>query len=390
VASDSLQELLEQSVANSRFAMPALMKDFMSSLSGSVWAQRYRQLSTALGDERVAHYVFQGILRAAFFIEFVKTRGGATKMTVRWDHDIGSTDPRYATYETCRAIFDKATAELLDAMDDPTNRELLRTLSANHLVAYEIPLDYVRREVGAPIHQPSNMTWIWDDKIKRAVKLRAYLRDDATTPYAGLFRVAYEKIQVKTYLTDRVQTGEHKTNREKRWETHSASVHFALRRTCMGVEYKLITQLCRFAGFPADFQRQLEAAGLLPPGENPVRCPITEDPLSFDEFKDEIENPKHGLSSFQVGHLNPLKAVNDDPLSGHTAENISWISSNGNRIQGPLTLDDTRKLLKRIVRNYAQLGRPLISEPGENLDVPKDDTMVEASEGDLREPPDEL
>lgn len=386
---DSLQDLLEQSAANSRFAMPALMRAFMASLSGSVWAERYDKLSAALGDERVAHYVFQGILRAAFFIEFVKIRGGATKMTVRWDPDIGRDDPRYATYETCRAIFDKATAELLDAVADSTNRELLGALSVNSLVPYEIPLDYVHRELAAPIHRPENVTWVWDDLPKRVVKLRAYLRDDTTTPYARLFKVAYDKIHTKTYLTDRVQTGEHKTNREKRWETHPASVHFALRRTCMGVEYKLITQLCRFAGFPRDLQEQLESAGLLPPGENPVRCPITEDPLSFNEFSDEVENPKHGLSSFQVGHLNPLKAVNDDPLSGHTAENISWISSDGNRIQGPLTLDDTRKLLKRIVRNYAQLGRPLVPQPGENLDVPKEATADEDSEGDSWEPLDE-
>jgi hypothetical protein len=32
----------------------------------------------------------------------------------------------------------------------------------------------------------------------------------------------------------------------------------------------------------------------------------------------------------------------------------------------------------------------LMPESGENLDVPKEDTAVEESEGDLREPPDEV
>lgn len=382
MTADSIQSLLEQSAASNRFAMPALMRNFIPALSGTTWEQRYSKLRTALGSERVAAYVFQGLVRAAFFIEVVTTRGGATKMTVRWDPAIGTTDPRFATYETCAAIFDKATAELLDDVVDPANRELLHLMSVNSLVPYEIPFDYIRRDLSAPIHRPDNVMWIWEELPKRVVKLRAYLRDSTTTPFAPLFRVAYAKIQVKTYLTDRVQAGDYKTNREKRWEAHPASVHFALRRTCMGVEEKLITQVCRFAGFPADFQQQLEAASLLPAGENPVRCPITEEPLSFDEFRDEIEHPQHGLSNFQVGHLNPLKAVNDDPQSGHTVENISWISSNGNRIQGSLTLADTRKLLKRIVGNYAELGISLMPEPGENLELPKEATAIEDADDD--------
>jgi hypothetical protein len=80
------------------------------------------------------------------------------------------------------------------------------------------------------------------------------------------------------------------------------------------------------------------------------------EPLSFGDFEREVQDPQHGKAAFQVGHLNPLKAVNDDPYSGHTAQNISWISSNGNRIQGSSSLKETRDLIGRIYKNYEQFG----------------------------------
>ncbi len=49
--------------------------------------------------------------------------------------------------------------------------------------------------------------------------------------------------------------------------------------------------------------------------------------MYFNELKQELENPTHGESKFQVGHMNPLKANTLDIFSGHTAENISWISA---------------------------------------------------------------
>jgi len=169
------------------------------------------------------------------------------------------------------------------------------------------------------------------------------------------FDEAYNKIQVKTYLTDRVLTGGYKTNREKRWETHPASVHFALRRDCFDTEYRLIQQLCHFNGFPPRIKDELRNRNLIETSAEPFRCPITLEPLSFEKFEEEILNPVAGKSSFQVGHLNPLKAVNDDAHSGHTAENISWVSANGNRIQGSLSLGETRAMIERIATNYLKL-----------------------------------
>jgi hypothetical protein len=101
----------------------------------------------------------------------------------------------------------------------------------------EIPLDYRERRMQGRIHCADNTFWIFDTLPKRTVTLRAFLLDAKINRHAALFNAVYDKIKVKTYLTDRVLTGDHKTNREKRWETHPASVHFALRRTCMEIEY---------------------------------------------------------------------------------------------------------------------------------------------------------
>ena len=122
----------------------------------------------------------------------------------------------------------------------------------------------------------------------------------------------------------------------------------------MGIEFGLVNQLCYFKGFPSDLRQRIEDTGIASIQDDITRCPITMEPFSFAEFRSEVENPKHGKSNFQVGHLNPLKAINDDPSSGHIAQNISWISSDGNRIQGHLSLEETRALIRRIHENYQQ------------------------------------
>ena len=50
-----------------------------------------------------------------------------------------------------------------------------------------------------------------------------------------------------------------------------------------------------------------------------------------------------------------MKALDTDGANGHTADNISWISENGNRIQGSLSLDEVDDLLRRIYRNRPEL-----------------------------------
>ncbi|MCZ7673089.1 MAG: hypothetical protein M5U34_41200 [Chloroflexi bacterium] len=226
-------------------------------------------------------------------------------------------------------------------------------------------LDGVRKlSLDQPIHYQQNIYLFWDELSSKIAELRQLLRNG---PYTRFFKSAYSKIVVKTYLTDRVLTGEHKTNREKRWEVHPGSVHFALRRDCLEIELVLISQLCYFAGFPLELQMELKErgllsltelqyAGLVRPRERISRCPITLEPLSFTEFREEVLLPRHGRAAYQVGHLHPLKAMTEDPYMGHTGQNISWISASGNRIQGEYSVTETREPIIRISQNYQAAG----------------------------------
>ena len=186
--------------------------------------------------------------------------------------------------------------------------------------------------------------------------MRRFIRDTHRNPASEVFQtILADKIKVKTYLTDRALTGDYKTNREKRWEAHPNSVQYALRRSCMKIETKLLLQIATFEGCDKDLVRNLQCDGLLSNTFDYCKCPITGDTIQYSEFANDALNPIHGKSKFQVGHLNPLKALDSDGANGHTADNISWISENGNRIQGSLSLDEVDELLKRIYRNRPEL-----------------------------------
>lgn len=353
---DAIKVAFEKGVGEDRFRMPILFEAVTNALQGTKVLRQYEEISSILG-KRVGAYVLRGIVRFAFLIELVKTpKIETTKFEARWSNRLDQTDPRYASYDECLEIFENTVATLKEKIRDDDWCDLLRHFESWHLLAYEIPLDYGERNITAPIHRLDNVVWTGDEPVKKAVKLRSFLLDRKMNPYTDLFALAYGKIKVKTYLTDRVLTGAYKTNREKRWETHPASVHFALRRTCLEIETTLINQLCHFKDFPIDLKRTLKDSETLTFSDELFRCPITMEPLSFTEFERELNDPTHGKANFQVGHPNPLKSLSDDPYSGHNAHNISWISSEGNRIQGSLSLQDTRALIKRVYRNYERFG----------------------------------
>jgi hypothetical protein len=301
-----------------------------------------------------------GVVRATFLIELVKTpKIETTKFEVRWAERLPEDDPRHACFDDCFEICTARMHDLAEAVVASKEKRKLITLFAEEkIVPYEVPLDYLARRRDAQIHARDNIGWFWDEVPANTVRLRHHLLSEIENTHREVFALAYDKIKVKTYLTDRVLTGAHKTNREKRWEAHPGSVHFALRRDCLDIERSLIEQVCKFDGFPKKLQADLVRLGLIKPPTDVTRCPITMEPLSYSEFERELREPDHGRASFQVGHLNPLKAVNDDPQSGHTALNISWVSANGNRIQGSLSLGETRQLIRRITANYDKLGVP--------------------------------
>jgi len=347
------QTFFEQQIAQERFSLPAIYNHLAQELQSDEPLQLFAFIVEKLGVP-VANATLQGLLRSVFFIELVKVpKIDSTKFAVRWSQLLEATnDPRFASYEECLNLFETLTLQLQLALAEEERVQLLHSFNGRHLLPYEIPLDYQERRLAGRMHVANNLSWTWDDLSRKVIGLRSFLLDPKQNPQHKVFAAVYKKIKVKTYLTDRVQNGDFKTNREKRWEIRPASVHFALRRDCWAIEIALIRQICHFDGFPTEVAKGLEQARLIEWNERPLRCPVTLDVFKFGELVEEIASPISGKSNFQVGHLNPLKAVPGDEASGHTARNISWISFDGNRIQGALSLEQTRTLIRRIADNY--------------------------------------
>lgn len=346
-----MQSIFDQSVELDRFSANGPY-DYV--FSQPTHARYLRDLNSTFSSQELKG-ILRALLRFAFYVEPVKQPAiETTKFTVRWSERMQG-DPRYCSYSDCLAIFDHLLSELEASLSDPERVAMLKLVTQHNLVAYEINIDY-RDRSASQIHTVDNIYFFWDDIAKRTYLLRRYLLNPSNHGYIQFFRETYSKIGTKAFLTDRVLTGLHKTNREKRWECHPQSVHFALRRECLAIEFKLVTQICHFADFPADLKELLIQNDVVIFGTESTRCPITLEPILFEEFNDEILNPTHGKSSVQVGHIHPLKSVEASQFTGHTADNISWISAVGNRIQGDLSVDETRQMIFQIVENYRKAG----------------------------------
>ncbi len=298
------------------------------------------------------------IIRNVFLIELVKRPAiETTKFRVRWFEELEN-DPRWCSFEECLSIAQDIFREV-NGLDRNSSEVGALKLSFDFgLIPYEMPIDYLAVEGETRIHRRENIKLIFSDSIQKTLQLRKFLLEESTSPDVVFFKkVLDEKVKIKTYLTDRALTGYHKTNREKRWETHPNSVQYATRKSCIEIEYTLIKQLCFFEAFPTTSKQILQQHGLLPGDMQTFKCPITQNPMIFSEFKEELENPSHGKSNFQVGHLNPLKLeAQGERLYGHNANNISWVSADGNRIQGSMSLNEIRTLLRRIAANYDAIG----------------------------------
>lgn len=330
-----------------KFSMKSALELHLKTITSDA---RISSIKSWFGNENHLEDLVKGLIRWSFLIESVgKEKGGATKIRTRWS--LPSSDPRYATYQTCADIYNS----LLDGLNrTEKNKKTLISFFEYSLLPYEIPVDYSNRNQN--IHRANNCTWSFDNSTQKLIELRSFLLDSTKNGYSKVFSaILKDKIKTKVYLTDRVQTGEYKTNREKRWEVHPSSVHFASRSSCFDIERILIEQLCDFKNFPLDLRAKLSQSSLVSSNYKIARCPITLDELDFNIFKESVLNPQHGISDFQVGHLNPLKANPTDPKFGHTAKNIAWVTSNGNRIQGHLTLDEWSRLLERIISNKTEM-----------------------------------
>lgn len=348
--------LLETAVASPRFNLLRLTVELRQHFATSRHGEIISELENSYGA-LLFKKIFERIIRSVFFIEPVNREITSTKFAVRWSNsdrffDFRAGDPRFCSLEDCLTILDEILNALYQERNDEVKKDLIEKCIRSGLVSHEINLDYTS-ELGGFIHRPGNVQWQWGEEVRQTIGLRSYLRS-IPGEEGAIFKSAIEsKVSVKTYLTDRAQTGVHQTNREKRWEAHPRSVQFASRRTCWGIEHELLSQLCYFEEFPATVREIALERNLLEPRNDVSRCPVTLEPLKFSEFSQEILNPRHGRSKFQVGHMNPLKTVGrENPEAGHTRRNISWVSSDGNRIQGHLSLQETQDLIAKIAENY--------------------------------------
>jgi hypothetical protein len=339
-------------VADARFSGPRLGSALLPILREAPALSAAYLTAWDLLDEKTAKYTVLGLVRAVFLVELVNAEVTSTKFEVRWAERLFD-DPRGCSFQECCEILAGLSSELAERASEVG--DLLNRFRRFKSLPYEVPVDYLDRRAG---HGTANVVWIWDDlEIEQTLLLREKVADPDIVGEDGVaVGRARKKTAVKTYLTDRAQTGPHKTNREKRWEAHPGSVQFALRRDCLKIEHKLLSQICHFDGFSEKARKQLATEDAILDLELPARCPITREPLAFGTFASGLQSPEWGRSAFQVGHLNPLKGPGSGPEFGHTPANVAWISADGNRIQGHLSYTETLELLGRIATNHESVG----------------------------------
>jgi hypothetical protein len=355
--------VIDAAIDQDRFSMRGLHEQLWPLLQARPAVARHLEALRERFSPAHAQKLEYALIRHIFLAEIVKLPGvTTTKFQSRWCQQL-TDEQRYCPFDECMQIFEELVSQLVgDWLDEDEHHSAVQLFLDYQLLPYEVPVDYVSTPTMSDhttrIHRLGNLAFRLAPNALRTVKLRKFLREPETSPDAPFFRQLLDnKVKVKTYLTDRAQTGLYKTNREKRWEAHPHSVQFATRSTCLEIEYTLVIQMCSFEGFPENARNALQEAEILPSELTPFRCPVTLLPISFEDFKTELTNPTHGTSGFQVGHLTPLKL--DTPqqgTAGHTADNISWISADGNRIQGSMSLEEVRALLQRIAQNYEAEG----------------------------------
>ena len=312
--------------------------------------------------------VVASLMRFSFLIELTNLTVGSTKMKTRWLPGLilmpqpnsfepvrGSfepgNDPRAASFEEALAVF-IAAGELVLANLAANGGlgDVFCSINANRRVAYEFPLGY-RDSLADPLHNSGNIAWVDCDDLRWLIKARAILRSATAENRGALRELEKKKLEVKVFKTDRALTGKDKTNRAKRWEVLAGDFQHATLPECWSAERKLTADLARFENFPTPLINKFIEERLIAAGASPTRCPVTLEPLDYEQLAASLLSATHGVSDYQIGHLNPLKRGGQ-----HNGQNVCWQSANGNRIQGDLTIDETRTLLGQIAARLA--GQP--------------------------------
>jgi len=194
---------------------------------------------------------------------------------------------------------------------------------------------------------PSNINWILNDNLQWLLQAREILKNVGIEFRNAIRQIEKKKLEVKVFKTDRSLTGKDKTNRAKRWEILLGDFQFATLAQCWACEKKLTTDLVHMFDFPESIKSKFIERNLIEQNTSPTCCPVTLERLSYTTLATSVLSPTHGISDYQIGHLIPLKRN-----GVHDGENICWQSDHGNRIQGNLTIDETRNLLEKIANRY--------------------------------------
>jgi hypothetical protein len=313
-------------------------------------------------NEKSFKYVISSLFRFSFCIELTNLSITSTKMKTRWlpgriirtrlgtfeNYEGDFTpefDQRSSTFVECTNILFKCI-ELISESEVHVKTFSELSSTSKRGTPYEAVFTYTDPEA-AHVHTSENIRLVELRDINWLIQARPLIRPTINRNTDGNDSKLVNKIATKCYKTDRAQTGEVQTNRAKRWECLSQDYQHATIEECWSVERKLLSDLAHFLGFPEENQTALIENRLFG-NQTTTLCPITFNPMILGDI---LGGGAHGESNFQVGHMAPLKSG-----GRHTGENIQWISGDGNRIQGSLSIEKTREMLVGIFQRMQLAG----------------------------------
>jgi len=128
---------------------------------------------------------------------------------------------------------------------------------------------------------------------------------------------------------------------------------FGTELDCKVILAKLLSQIIEFDGAPNVSPETIGIAAKYlahEPTKASYRDPLTKEKLSYEQMEIESGDPRHGISSFHLGHEDPTA------IPRHTPANVNWRSARSNLIQGDLTLSAARTKFVELIARYFGLG----------------------------------
>jgi hypothetical protein len=183
---------------------------------------------------------------------------------------------------------------------------------------------------------------------KHAIAIRTILRTSGVPPKT------IQSIQTKALKTGRKITGAFATNRDQRWTLDPGHPQYGTELDCKIIFVKLCAQLFCFDNAPKldpAVQAILERQYLGHPIEpDTYRDRLLLERFDFNDLVREGLSPKHGHSSFHIGHEDPTRQPK------HTPDNVGWRTYRSNLIQGNMMLREARIYFLKLIGRYFELG----------------------------------